>query len=100
MQETTTEAHPPHDTPPTCFNYHHMIPPSSRTISLSESLGFNSITYLGEFQGDKVFSLDRVDSLGFPLPTGLPYLCIEAGEDSEIITGERAFELLSSFSEE
>lgn len=75
------------------------IKPNKKTLELAKRLGCNKITYLGIHNNKRVFSMELVDKTGFPLPTGLPNLSLESGEEVAYVYGEASFAILRAFEE-
>lgn len=64
-------------------------------IRAARAEGFNSVEYVGEHQGAKVFGASSVDKDGLPEPTGLPTLILLKDGKTEIMCGEDSLKLLA-----
>lgn len=63
----------------------------------AERHGFNAVSFLGEYNGAKVYSVGIVDKDGFPLPTGLPTSILLKNGKMEIVAGNEGLKLAVAF---
>ena len=74
------------------FEIKENIPDIVNEIALSE--GFNSVSYEGEYNGAKVYSVGIIDKDGIPEPLGMPtFLLLKDGKVT-IVSGKEGFELM------
>lgn len=63
-------------------------------IEAAKELG-NTIDYEGIFEGKLTYSVGNVSASGEVLPTGMPIFILYDGNTTEIIIGEKSFDIIS-----
>lgn len=61
---------------------------------LAQNMGYDSVKYVGEFEGSLVYSGSFKRKDNFPVPTGLPTFILLKDGKTKVVSGEEGLELL------
>lgn len=61
----------------------------------AESLG-NNVNYVGEYNGEELYSVETLDKHGYPQPTGMPIFVFFNGTHARVQISEENISILAS----
>ena len=62
-------------------------------LEAARANGFNRVSYRGEIDGAKAFSVGAVDENGNPIPMGLPTFLLLKNNDISLVSGTKGLDL-------